>query len=76
MMEKELEGRVGGAITGGMLLPRASCGAGTTTLTGTGIKKFEEENERDECTLFTGDLDPTLTPLTFSLGWGGGGGGS
>ena len=69
-MDKEQEGKAWGATAESMQLPKASCGAGTTTLTGTGIKKFEKETERDECTLFTYGLDPTSTPQTFVLGWG------
>ena len=69
-MDKEQEGKAWGATAESMQLPKASCGAGTTTLTGTGIKKFEKETEQDECTLFTYGLDPTSTPQTFALGWG------
>ena len=69
-MDNEQEGKRWGAIAEGMLLPRTSCGVGTTTLTGTGTKQLEEETEREECTLFTNGLDPLSTPLTFALGWG------
>lgn len=68
-MDKEQDGKAWRATEESMSLPRASCGAGRT-LTGTGIKKFEKETERDECTLFTYGLDPTSTPQTFALGWG------
>jgi len=53
-----------------MSLPKASGGAGTTTLTGTGIKKIEKETEQDECTLFAYGFDPTSTLQTFAMGWG------
>ena len=69
-MDNEQEGKGWGAIAEGMLLPRTSCGVGTTTLTRTGTKQLEEETEREECTLFTNGLDHLSTPLTFALGWG------
>ena len=63
---------VGAGSPWGRLLAGETCEKDTTTLTGTGNKLYEGENEQHNCTLFalfTGEVDILVTvstPLAFA----------